>query len=128
MHLHHLKKFNGDVFTHFHALPHTISCNVMQFGLFQPFLANFNMLGMKMHVLKERNSMMILSNNFHTFSCNFHAISGNFSYFSHFWDNFNMLSIKMYVLELRNSMVILSHTSFMHIHAFFLQFFTILAF
>ena len=51
---------------------------------------------------------------FHTFSCtplyNFHAISCNFGYFSHFWANFIMLGIKMSLLELRNSMVILSGT------------------
>ena len=39
----------------------------------------------------------------------FHAISCNFSYFSHFWANFNMLGIKMHVLELWTSMVIPSH-------------------
>ena len=58
------EKFNGDTFTHFHALPHAIS------------------------------------RNFHTISC-------NFGYFSHFWANINMLGIKKHVLELRNSFVVL---------------------
>ena len=81
------EKFNGDTFTHVHALPYAISHN-------------------------------------------FHAISRNFGYFSHFWANFNMLGIKMHVLQLRNSMEIFSHTfmhSLMQFYAIFTQFHPILA-
>ena len=56
----------------------------------------------------------------------FHAISRNFSYFSHFWYNFNMLGIKMHVLKLRDSLVIFSQT-FTHFHTIFTQFHTILS-
>merc|ERR1711954_465472 len=65
---------------------------------------NFYMLGIKMHVLELRNSLVILSNNFtHVFT----QFSRNLGYFSQFWANFNMLGIKKHVLELRNSLVVL---------------------
>ena len=93
-----------------------------QFGPFQPFWANFNMLGIKEHVLEPRNSLVILSLNFTHVFTQFHAyltpFSHNLDYFSHFWGNFNMLGIKKHVLELRNSLVALSH-KFMHV---FMQF------
>ena len=47
----------GMLYFEFHAPLHAISCN---FGYFSHFLANFNMLGIKMHVLELRNSMVIL--------------------------------------------------------------------
>ena len=43
----------------------------------------------------------------HTLSCNFHAISHNLGYISHFGVNFNMFGIKKHVLKLTNSLVIL---------------------
>ena len=99
-------------FKKFHARVHAISRNFTQFsrnlGYFSHFWANFNMLGIKMHVLELRNSMVILSRTFTHSLTQLHAISHNFCFFSHFWANFNMLGIKMHVLELRNSLVILS--------------------
>ena len=117
----------GMLYFEFHAPLHAISCN---FGYFSHFLANFKMLGIKMHVFKLRNSMVTLSNTFKDFFMQFHAIfmqfhASNFGYFSHFWANFNMLGIKMHVLKLRNSMGILSRTfthSLMQFHAIFAQF------
>ena len=94
---------------------HTISRN---FSYFSHFWANFNMLGIKMHVLELRNSMVILSR---TPSRNFMQFSCNFSYFSHFWAIFNMFGNKMLVLELRNSVVILS-TNFTQFSQDFTQF------
>ena len=66
----------------------------MQFWLFQPYMANFIMLGIKRHFLQLRNSMVILS---YTFTRSL----------THFWSNFNMFGIKKYVLKLRNSLVVL---------------------
>ena len=72
------EKFHGDTVTHFHALPHTISCNFHaishNFGYFSHFWANFNMLGIKMHVLELRNSLVILSKNFTHVFTQFHTI------------------------------------------------------
>ena len=69
-------------FTKFHARVHAISCNFMQFsrnfGYFSHFWANFNMLGIKMHVLELRNSLVILSYNFMHPFMQFHAISRNY--------------------------------------------------
>ena len=65
----------------------------------------------------------------HKISCNCHAISHIFGYFSHFLANFNMLGIKMHVLKLWNSMGILSCIiihSFTQLQAIFMQFHTIL--
>ena len=73
-------------FTQFHALLHAISGNFHtishHFGYFGHFLANFNMLGIKIHVLKQRNLMMIHSctfthshTQFHAIFMQFHAIS-----------------------------------------------------
>ena len=101
--------------------------NFMQFWLYHPFLANFNMLGIKMHVLELRNSLVILSKNFTRM---FTQFSCNFGYFSQFWANFYMLGIKMHVLELRNSLVILLK-NFTHVftqfHAISCNFHAILA-
>merc|ERR1711954_461444 len=84
------------------------------FGYFSHFWANFYMLGIKMHVLEPRNSLVILSKNFtrvftqfHAISHNFTQFSRNFGYFSHFWANFNMLGIKKHVLKPKNSLVVL---------------------
>ena len=51
---------------------------------------------------------------FTKFHARVHAISRNFTqfshywgYFSHFWANFNMLGIKKHILELKNSLVVL---------------------
>ena len=64
-----------------------------------------------MHVFKLRNPMVIFSHtfthSFHALSCNVHAISHDFGYFSLFWANFNMFGIKKHVLELRKSFVVL---------------------
>ena len=57
----------------------------------------------------------------HAISRNFTQFSHNLGYFSHFWANFNMLRIKKHVLELRNPLVIYSR-NFTHI---FTQFHTI---
>merc|ERR1711954_601833 len=103
------EKSISDTFTQFHTRLHAISHNFTQIsrnflhylGYFSHFWANFNMLGIKKHVLESRNSLVILSSNFTQFS-------RNFGYFSHFWANFNMLGIKKHVLEPRNSLVILS--------------------
>ena len=55
------REFNGDTFTHSHALLHAISHNYMQFscnlGYFGQFWAIFNMLGIKKYVLQLENSM-----------------------------------------------------------------------
>ena len=52
------------LFGEFHALLHTISCNFHtmshNFGYIIHFWANFNMLGIKMHVVELRDSMVIL--------------------------------------------------------------------
>merc|ERR1711954_47669 len=84
-------------FTQFHA----ISRN---FSYFSHFWANFNMLGIKMHVLQLRNSMETFS---HTFM---HSLMQFYAMFTHFWSNFNMLGIKMHVHELRKLMVKFSCT------------------
>ena len=67
----------------FHALLHaisrdfhTISCN---FGYISSFWANFNMLGIKLHVLKLRNLTVMLSRTFTHSLVQFHAI------FTQFW-------------------------------------------
>merc|ERR1711954_478938 len=55
-------------FKKFYARVHAISRNFTQFscnlGYFSHFWANFNMLGIKMHVLELRNSLVIHSKNF----------------------------------------------------------------
>merc|ERR1711954_74588 len=79
------EKFIGNTFKKFNALVHAISRNFTQFsrylgylGYFSHFWANFNMLGIKMHVLELRNSLVILSKNFTRVFTLFHAISRNF--------------------------------------------------
>ena len=61
----------------------------------------------------------------HAISRNFTQFSHNLDYFSHFWANFNMLRIKKHVLELRNPLGIdscnFTHV-FMQFHANFTQF------
>ena len=120
-------------FTQFHALLHAISCKFhaifTQFGLFQPFLGQFQHVGYKKACTQAEKFNNDAFTRFqalpHTNSCNFQAILRNFSYFSHFCANFNMLGIKKHVLKLRNSMVIFSHTFLhylMHFHAIFTQF------
>merc|ERR1711954_79625 len=54
----------------------------------------------------------------HAISRNFTQFSHNLGYFSHFWANFNMLRIKKHVLELRNPLVIHSH-NFTHVYTQF---------
>ena len=58
------KKFIGNTFTQFHALLHAISRNFTQFsrnlGYLSYFWANFNMLGIKKHLLELRNSLVVL--------------------------------------------------------------------
>ena len=64
---------------------HAISCILGYFSLFGP---NFNMLGIKMHVLELRNSLVILSRNFlHPFT-QFHAIFMQFWLFQSFLGQF----------------------------------------
>ena len=111
------EKFIGNTFKKFHARVHAISRNFTQFsrnlGYFSHLWANFNMLGIEMHVLQLRNSMLILSC---TPLFNFMQFSHNFTQFwllQPFWANFNIFGIQVHVLELINSMVIFSHT-FMH--------------
>ena len=109
------EKFIGNTFTQFHAPLHVISRNFTQIsrylGYFSHFWANFNMLGIKKHVLEPRNSSVILSRNFtHLFTqfhANFMQFSRNLDYFSPLWANSNMLGIKKHLLELRNSLVVL---------------------
>ena len=71
------EKFIGNTFKKFHARVHAISCNFTQFsrylGYFSHFWANFNMLGIKKHVLELRNSLVILSYNFTHVFTQFHA-------------------------------------------------------
>ena len=59
------EKFNGNIFTHIHTLPHAILCNFYavshNFGFLSHFWANFNMLGIKKSVLELRNSLMVLA-------------------------------------------------------------------
>ena len=109
------EKFIGNTFTQFHAPLHAILRDFTQFlrnlGFFSHFWANFNMFGIKKHVLEPRNLSVILSRNlthlFMQFHANFTQFSRNLGYFSHFWANFNMLGIKKHVLELRYSLVVL---------------------
>ena len=58
------EKFIGNTFKKFHAHVHAISRNFTQFsrnfGYFSHFGANFNMLGIKKHVLEPRNSLVML--------------------------------------------------------------------
>merc|ERR1711954_356338 len=58
------KKIIGNTFKKFHARVHAISCNFTQFSrnldYFSHFWANFNMLGIKKHVLELRNSLVVL--------------------------------------------------------------------
>ena len=75
--------------------------------------ANFNMLGIKMHILELRNSMVVLSNTFRHSLTQFHAILTRFWLFQPFLGQFQHVGYQKHVLELRNSMVILSHT-FLH--------------
>ena len=88
---------------YFHAISRMSSCNFKQFhtnftqfshnlGYFSHFWANFNMLGIKKHVLKPRNSLVIFSRNFThvimqfgAISHKFHAIFMQFGLFSHFF-------------------------------------------
>merc|ERR1712081_15998 len=105
-------------FTQFHAI-------FTQFGLFQPFLGQFQHVGYQMHVLELRNSLVILSKNFTRVFTQFHAIFTQFWLFQPFLANFNMLGIKKHVLEPRNSSVILSRNFthlFMQFHTNFMQF------
>ena len=78
--------------THFHALLHTFSLNfnaiLCNFGYFSHFWANFNMLGIKMHVLELRNSLVILSKNFMCVFTQFHAIFTQFRLFQPFLGQF----------------------------------------
>ena len=96
----------GILYSEFHAFSRTPSRNFTQFshnfGYLSKFWGNFNIFGIKMHVLELNNSMVILSHTFTTPSCKFMQFSCNFSYFRDFWANFTMLGIKMYVLDLRN--------------------------
>ena len=66
-----------------------------KFEPFQPFWANFNMLGIKKHALRLRNSMVIFSQNFaHVFmqfrsiSCKFQANFTQFGLFQQFLGQF----------------------------------------
>ena len=103
------------LYSKFKKISRACSHNFTQFsrnlGYFSHFWANFNMLGIKKHVLEPRNSSVILSRNFTHLFMQFHAnftqFSRNLDYFSHFWANFNMLGIKKHILELRNSLVVL---------------------
>ena len=56
---------------------------------------------------RRGHSTIQVSKNFTLVFTQFHAISRNLGYFSHFWANLNMLAIKKYVLQLRNSLVVL---------------------
>ena len=72
---------------YFHTLSHTPSHNYTQFyhnfGYFSHFWANFKKLGIKMHVLKLRNSLVIHSHTLlHSLTQN-HKFSRNF--FIQFW-------------------------------------------
>ena len=92
-------------------------------GYFCQFWANFNMFGIKKHVLELGSSLVILSQtSTHSFRQS-HPLFSHFSniwgYFHHILANFNMLGIKKHVLEWGSSLVILSHTfthSFTHFH------------
>merc|ERR1712081_121550 len=82
-----------------------------QFGLFQPFLGQFQHVGYQNACTRAEK---FIGNTFEKFHARVHAISRNFmqfsrnlDYFSNFWANFNMLGIKKHVLELRNSLVVL---------------------
>ena len=103
------------LYSEFHAISRTPSSNFTQFsrnfGYFCHFWANFNMLGIKLHVLKLRNSMVILSCTFRQSFTQLHAIFTQFHPFlaiSGFFVIFNMVGIKKHVLELRNSLVVLA--------------------
>merc|ERR1711954_17495 len=91
-------------FTQFHAI-------FTQFGLFQPFLGQFQHVGYQNACTRAEK---FIGNTFKKFQTRVHAISRNFTqfsrnldYFSYFWANFNMLGIKKHILKLRNSLVVL---------------------
>ena len=79
-------------FKKFYARVQAISRNFTQFscnlGYFSHFWANFNMLGIKMHVLELRNSLVILSKNFTCVFTQFHAIFTLFGLFQPFLGQF----------------------------------------
>ena len=68
------KKFHA----HVHAISHDFTQLLRILGYFSRFWAIFNMLDIKKHVLKPRNSLVILSRSssrsFTQISCNFQAI------------------------------------------------------
>merc|ERR1711954_113983 len=80
----------------------------MQFGLFQPFLGQFQHVGYQNACTRAEK---FIGNAFKKNSCacsrNFTQFSRNLDYFSHFWASFNMLGIIKHILELRNSLVVL---------------------
>ena len=105
----------GMLYPEFHTISCTPSCkfkqlsrNFKQFLLFQPlcyfshFWTNFNILGIKMHVLQLRNSIVILSRTlphslmqFHAIFMQFHtilAISAIFGPISTCWVSKSMYS------------------------------------
>ena len=107
------------LFTHF---SHT-------FGYFRQIWANFNVLGIKKHVVNLESSLMILSQTFTHYFTHSHTLFTHFShslgYFHLIGTNFSMLHIKKHVLFLESSLVILSHTSthsFKHSHTLFTYF------
>ena len=72
----------GILYLEFNAISlllHAFSCNFHtishNFGYFSHFWANFYMLGIKMHVLELRNSLVILSKISHACSRNFMQFS-----------------------------------------------------
>ena len=106
------------LYSEFHRISRMCSCNFTQFhaiftqfGLFQPFLGQFQHVGYQNACTRAEK---FIGNTFKKFHARVHAISRNFTqfsrnldYFSHFWANFNMLGIKKHILELRNSLVVL---------------------
>ena len=72
-------------FKKIHARVHAISRN---FGYFSHFWANFYMLGIKMHVLELRNSLVMLSRNFTHVFTQYYAMFNQFGLIQQFLGQF----------------------------------------
>ena len=127
-------------FKKFHARVHAISRNFTQFsrnfGYFSHFWANFYMLGIKKHVLKLRNSLVILSCNFRHVFTQFHAYFMQFlrnlvyfpflGEFQHVNKNISMLMLGIWswqigFLDTISEILIVSNT-LTHSHTIFTNF------
>ena len=93
---------------HFHTFLHAVSHNFTQFWLFKPFLGQFQHFGYQNACTQAEkfngDTFMHFQALPHAISRNFHSISCNFDYFSHFWANVNIFGTKKHIVQLRNSL------------------------